>query len=279
MNSKIILAFVTGVALGGSGVYLMQRNPAPAPELTAKLAQLETALAQKQTELTKLQADAKATVADAAEPQTDEAKAAAEAAQAKAMQGMKDQQKKMKERLEKRIQAKVDEQLAVLKKRLGLNDAQLESVRALLTEKMMKGDLTFRAMGMMADENAEGSPKDTEMEMMAMMLDPMKGEKDADAKLLALLTPEQQTAFAAHKQEQRANKVEMATNKELAKIQGAMSLTSEQKDQIFSQLSQFANAEHDQPIPGMLAMIPSKQTNLNALRRRWERKLAIACWA
>ncbi len=265
MNPKVILSFISGLALGGGGVYCWQRaQPAPA-EITAKVTRLESALAEKQTELAKLQAKAKGSDTEQSSASAAEATAAAEQAQAKALQGMKDQRQKMKQRMEQRLNAKVDEQLAVLKKRLSLTDAQAESVRALLLEKLTKSDLGLRAMGAMTEEAGGGA--ENEKDMLALMLDPLKQEHETDAKVLDLLSPEQKAAFQSHQQEQRANKVEMAANKELAKLQGAMSLSGEQKDQIFATLSQFANQEHDQPIPGMIAMIQQQPQEIERIKK------------
>jgi uncharacterized protein YdcH (DUF465 family) len=268
MNSKMLFSFITGLALGGGGVYLWHHQQSSSVEITAKVTRLETALAEKQTALAKLQAKVKGTDSSDSSANVAEATAAAEQAQAKAMQGMKEQRLKMKQRMEQRLNAKVDEQLAVLKQRLGLTDAQAESVRALLAEKLTKGDLGLRSMGAMMDEST-GSPdqvKDNEKEMLDLMLDPLKQEHEMDAKLLALLSDAQKSAYQGHQQEQRTNKVEMATNKELAKLQGAMSLTAEQKDQIFGTLTQFANQEHDQPIPGVLAMIHQQPHELERVK-------------
>lgn len=259
----ISLAAVVVLAVVPAAYQWGAQGAVPPPELLAKLSHLETTLAQKQTELSKLQASARQSV------DKSPAKVRFEPAKAKApvfslpvtpTQLTEDRQKKLKEAVEVRLQARVEEQLAILKQRLGLNDAQCGAMRTLLRDKVLNGDFTLRTMLGGQDK------KDVIKDMTAMITDPMKREQDADAKLLALLTPAQREAFAAHKQEERVNSVEMATTKELAKIQGAMSLTPEQKDQIFASFSQITDAEFDRPITGAVAMLAQQAPGLTAAK-------------
>ena len=267
MNPKILLSFLVGLGLGGGGIYLMDRGGESPAEVKSKLTRVETELAQKQTELKELQrktASASLTAGGDASP---EQIAESEKQAAKTKSQMAKQREMMKKRMEDRMKSKVDEQLVTLKKKLGLTDEQVETVRGLLMDKFRKGDFAMRAYGAMEEEEGKTSHKDQEKEMMELMLDPQQQDRELDANILGLLTPDQQTAYAAHQQEKRANKVEMAANKELAKLQGAMSLTGEQKDQIFSTLSQFAEQEHDKPIMGMVAMIEKQPHEIERLRK------------
>lgn len=267
MNPKILLSFVAGLALGGGGIYLMNRGAESPAEVKSKLAKVEAELARKQTELKQLQQkSAPAAVKEDSEVSPEQsAEAEKQMAQAKAQ--MDKQREMMKKRMEDRMKTKVDEQLVTLKKKLGLTDEQVETVRELLMDKFRKGDFAMKAFGAMEQEDGQSYHKDQEKEMMELMLDPQKQDRELDEKILGMLTPDQQAAFKAHQQEQRANKVEMAANKELAKLQGAMSLTGEQKDQIFSTLSQFADQEHDKPIMGMVAMIEKQPNEIERLRK------------
>ena len=267
MNPKILLSFVAGLLLGGGGIFLMNRSGESPAEVKSKLAKVEAELAQKQTELQLLQKKSPSATVKAGDGVPPEQAAEAEKQRAQAQAQMNKQREMMKKRMEDRMKTKVDEQLVTLKKKLGLTDEQVETVRELLMDKFRKGDFAMRAYGAMEEEGGQTSPKDQEKEMMELMLDPQKQDRELDEKILGMLTPDQQAAFKAHQQEKRANKVEMAANKELAKLQGAMSLTGEQKDQIFSTLSQFADQEHDKPIMGMVAMIEKQPHEIERLRK------------
>ena len=266
MNAKLLLSFLFGLIFGGVGVYFLGPRGKPPAEMKAKVARLEAELVQKQTALKEFQA--KSAVVDSAESQQSAEKIAEQEQQQARMKAQMERQRQvMKKKVEARLAAKVDEQLAVLTKKLGLTDEQVADVRKLLMDKLLQGDFGLMAMNAMGGEGDDSSGKNREREMMEMMLDPQKQEKAMNEKLLALLTPDQQQGYAAHQQEQRANKVEMATNKELAKLQGAMSLTSEQKDQIFATLSQFADQEHDKPIPGMIAMFGRQAGEIERVKK------------
>ena len=267
MNPKILLSFLVGLGLGGGGIYLMNRGGESPSEVKSKLARLETELAQKQTELKQLHQKYPEVQVQAVGEASPEQVAESEKQAAKAKSQMDKQRGVMKKRMEDRMKSKVDEQLATLKKKLGLTDEQVETVRGLLMDKFRKGDFAMKAWGAMGEDEGEVSHRDQEKEMMDLMLDPQKEDRELDEKLLGLLTPGQQAAYSGHKQEQRANKVEMAANKELAKLQGAMSLTAEQKDQIFSTLSQFADREHDKPIMGMVAMIEKQPQEIERIKK------------
>ena len=267
MHSKIILSFLAGIALGGGGVYLMNRGAESPAEVKSKIFKMETELAQKQTEIKQLKEKSTALSVMANGEVSPEQAAESEKQAAKAKSQMDKQREMMKKRMEDRMKSKVDEQLVTLKKKLGLTEDQVETVRELLMDKFRKGDFAMKAFGAMGDDEGAASAKDQEKEIMDLMLDPQKQDREMDAKILGLLKSDQQAAYAAHQQEKRANKVEMAANKELAKLQGAMSLTAEQKDQIFSTLSQFADQEHDKPIMGMVAMIEKQPQEIERIKK------------
>lgn len=154
------------------------------------------------------------------------------------------QQERMKKALNDRKAMKVAERLSALKSRLGLTDAQAENLKKVLMENMK--DPSDMLLAGMQQEGKDQSPKN-ELDLLLSM---MKGgnDKELDAQVVALLTPEQQQAYAAFQAEQKANKVEIKANKELARLQNSMSLSPEQKDKAFGVFSQLATAEIENPV-------------------------------
>ena len=267
MNPKTLLVFLSGLLVGGGALYFIPRHAEPSGEMKQQLAKLASELDQSRAEVTQLQAKVKETAAPEADPEVAErekTEAVKHAEQRTAQQ--KARMEKLKQKVEDRLKIKVEEQLALLKKKLGLTDAQGESVRELLLDSLRKNDFALKVMRAQSETPQEGG-YDAEKEMMETLLNPQKKEQELDAKLLGLFSPAQQAAYAAHQQEQRTNNVEMAANKELAKLQGAMSLSGEQKDQLFSTLTAFANQEHDQPIPVMIARIEKQPGELERIKK------------
>ena len=68
---------------------------------------------------------------------------------------------------------------------------------------------------------------------------------DLPASVEAVLTGDQQPAYAAFQAEEKANRIEMKANAELLGLQAAGGLSPEQKDQAFNQLSQLASSEEE----------------------------------
>jgi hypothetical protein len=159
--------------------------------------------------------------------------------------------KKMQERMKRQYAAKqklkLDEKVAVLRKRLGLTDAQAASVRELL-EKNPVGVQSIIARSMAGEQVDE---KDS----MLAMLRPGKKDAELTAKITELLTPEQQEVYTTVRQEQRANDVEVKANKELARLQSSLTLSPEQKDKAFATLTKLADEEYDNPVNHMAAMM------------------------
>ena len=83
-----------------------------------------------------------------------------------------------------------------------------------------------------------------------------------------MLSPEQQDEFAAFQQDQRENRVEIATNREMAQLQQQLTLTPEQKDQAFQALGDIARKEAENSQKGFdpAAMDAAKQARIDALR-------------
>ena len=159
-------------------------------------------------------------------------------------------QERMKKAIHDRKAMKVAERISALKARLGLTDEQAGSLKNMLMENMKdSSDVVLAGM------NQEGK-RQTPNDELGTLLSLMNGgnDKELDAKVIELLTPEQQQAYAAFQAEQKANKVEVKANKELAKLQNSMSLSAEQKDRAFSVFSQLAAAEWENPVSPFAAM-------------------------
>jgi gas vesicle protein len=243
MNTRFLIGILGGAAVGfTAGWSLSPRSSDSAGEpLNSRIVQLERELSVKSRELTKLEkqaeklnAAAKTNPPDtpAFDPQSPE---------------IVQRQERMKKQMQDKQKLKLDERMAVLRARLGLNDRQAAAVRELL-EKNPSGPQSLMMQAMAGEEMDEKA-------MLQSILRP--GEKAAEltADITALLTPEQQQAYAEFRQEQRANEVEVKTNKELARLQSSLTLTPEQKDKAFTVLSTLADQEYDNPVSPMVGLM------------------------
>ncbi|BCU76211.1 hypothetical protein [Luteolibacter sp. LG18] len=144
---------------------------------------------------------------------------------------MKEIMERMKQAQQEKRARKVDERLAALKSRLGLTDEQAAKVRAVLEHGEDGGDGAGDTIDVAKLLNGES-----------------KDERDAaDGKLAGLLTPDQQAKFQAFQQEQKENRIEIATNREMTRLQQGLTLTAEQKDRAYQALGELAQREDDQP--------------------------------
>ena len=245
MNPKSLSFLVVGLLAGSAGGYFLRGNSVATAEqvrvqtLEKEIATLKMAAAKEKTAVSSSSAENGVAVAvDASltpgnDEQTEKFKKQAEA-----------QQERMKKALNDRKAMKVAERLSALKSRLGLTDAQAENLKKILMENMK--DPSDMILAGMNQEGKEHTPQDE----VNMLLTMMKGgnDKELDAMVVAQLTPEQQQAYAVFQAEQKANKVEIKANKELARLQNSMSLSPEQKDKAFNVFSELASAELENPV-------------------------------
>jgi hypothetical protein len=277
MNTKLLLSFVIGSGLGAAGAWLLPSRGNDLEDGKSRLDSLTAELGRKTQEIKDFKKrfpadpDSVASLGKTAEDkaaiarQIDEANLASQ----KAVEASKKRAEKVKQKMEARLQSKVDEKLAVLKTKLGLSDAQMASFGPLMLEHLKKSQVNMFGVGLSySDANTENSdPKNREKEMFEGFLDPLKREKALDAKLQALLEPAQLESYAAHKKEERANQVEVATNKEMARLQGAMTLTTEQKDQVFGVLNALTEKEADTPISGVMMLMAKSPGGLEEAKK------------
>lgn len=181
---------------------------------------------------------------------------------------MKEMFAKMEEQRKEARARKIDERLAALKSRLKLTPDQETEVRALLeaSPDMDRGAGLLDAVKMAVD-GSSGVISATGATGATVGGSEATGES-FDRQLQALLSPEQQGDFVAFQQEQHENRVEIATNREMTRLQQQLTLTPEQKDQAFQALGNIARAEADQPGNRFdpAAIEAAKQARLNALR-------------
>jgi len=178
---------------------------------------------------------------------------------------MKEAFAKMEEQRKEARSRKIDERLAALKLRLNLTPEQEAKVRALLEE---SSEMGLAGMPFFASK-VSGDGKGGAISISGAVAGVGSEEGGSfDDKLAALLSPEQKDSFAAFQQEQRENKVEIATNREMGQLQQQLTLTPEQKDQAFQALGDIARREAENPQRGFdpEAMEAARQSRLDALR-------------
>jgi len=172
---------------------------------------------------------------------------------------MKEIMEKMKKAQEEKRARKIDERLAALKSRLGLTDEQAAKVKAILQKADEDGgDATDLLSGGKA------------IDVNKLLNGESKGDREAlDAKLAEVLTPEQQDKFQAFQQDQKENRIEIATNREMTRLQQSLTLTPDQKDRAYQALGELAQREENQPATSGIdpqAMMAKQQARRDALR-------------
>lgn len=175
---------------------------------------------------------------------------------------MKEMMAKMEEQRKEARARRIDERLAALKSRLNLTPDQEAKVRALLEAapdmQGLANDIHFSVNGKSGGLVTAGA---------ALGGGNANGGK-LDDQLAALLSSEQQDEFAAFQQEQRENRAEIATNREMSQLQQQLTLTPEQKDQAFQALGDIARNEAENPQNGFdpAAREAAMQARKDALR-------------
>jgi hypothetical protein len=240
MNARLVIGIVGGAAAGfAAGWFLRFQDPPATGTGNVRIVQLETELKNKTREVERL-------TKAAAKPGGDNQTPDVPAYDPKSPEVVK-RQEQIKKQMQEKQKLKLDERVAALRTRLGLNDEQAAAIRELL-EKNPSGPQSFMAQAMAGEDVDESG-------MLLAMLRPGQKTAELTAKIAAVLTPEQQQAYAAVRQEQRTNDVEIKANKELARLQTSLTLTQEQKDKAFTLLSTLADQEYDNPVSPMAGPI------------------------
>ena len=156
-----------------------------------------------------------------------------------------------------RKQRRIDERVAALRARLNLDDAQTAKVRALLESRDEEEDMLSKVI----------SGEST--------LPPAAGEtarkrSDLEARISALLKPDQAASYAEFRQEQRENRIEVATGREMTRLQQSLTLSPAQKDQVYQALGAIATSEEERGDTG-ISIDPEvikarRQSRLDALK-------------
>jgi gas vesicle protein len=253
MNQRFLIGILGGVVAGFFlGWFLRPQPSSGIPEVTsARVAQLEAELQSKTSQLERLTKPAiKPPVA--AKTEASETRAVATQAKARA-EAAGNRREVMQQQFQEKQKLKLDERIAALRARLNLTDEQAAAIREIM-EKNPQGP---EAMMMSAMAGGEAD----KARLVVDFLRP--GEKSAEltGKITALLTPEQQEAFTAFRQEQRTNDIEIKTGKELARLQSSLTLSPEQKDKAFAVLSAMAEQEYDTPVSPIASLMVQQIEN------------------
>src|SRR5690606_24171185 len=70
-----------------------------------------------------------------------------------------------------------------------------------------------------------------------------KKRADLESQISSLLKPEQAAAFTEFRQEQRENRIEVATGREMTRLQQSLTLSPAQKDQVYQALATISTSE------------------------------------
>ena len=245
MNQRFLIGILGGGVAGFALGWVLRPHSSSAPP-EASVAQLEAALQSKTSQLERLTKPAIKPPGAAETGPSEPPAAAARVAKVKAEASSNRREDMQKQFLEKQ-KLKTDERLAALRARLNLSDEQAAALREIL-EKNPQGPEAM-IMSAMAGK---------EVDKARLIVDFLRpGQKSAELteKVAALLTPEQQEAYTAFRQEQRTNDIEIKTGKELARLQASLTLSPEQKDKAFAVLSAMAEQEYDTPVSPMAGFL------------------------
>lgn len=162
-----------------------------------------------------------------------------------------------KEAAEKKTR-RLDERMATLKSRLNLDDATAAKVRALLENSAEEEDRVVEAAGGLVWTDPADSGK------------PALNRAAMDESILKLLAPEQAVAYKEFAAEQKENRIEVVTAREMTRLQENLTLTPGQKDKVYQALNEIA-AREEQDAKQSADLDPAelkarRQVRLDALR-------------
>lgn len=163
----------------------------------------------------------------------------------------------MAKELAARKARRLDERVAALKDRLNLDDATAAKVRAALASGEEEEDRVMEAV-----EGKDPAPVEPG--------EPTRKREALDESITKLLSPNQATAYKEFAAEQKENRIEVATGREMTRLQANLTLTPDQKDKVYQALNEIAAKEEEDGRQAMdLApkeMKARQQARLDALR-------------
>ena len=259
MNKSSIIFGIGGLLVGSLGTSLYYRSNAPVPTPVAAVPGSPKAEKKIVATETTPKVEVVENVASKPTAETKQASIATTLDSAK----MAEVKKMMSDQANQRKTLKVNEQLAGLKKQLGLTDEQAEELRPLISRMMASG----RGLDISELMSGDGKMEFSADKMKERSAKIAEDKKAAENELIAKLSPEQKLAYDQWKLAEKANKVELATNRELSSLQSQMSLTAEQKDRAFAALSTLAQNEMDvDPLAEPVKFMERRKGRIEALK-------------
>jgi hypothetical protein len=163
----------------------------------------------------------------------------------------------MAKELVARKQRRIDERLAALKTRLNLDDTQTAKVRSLLEAGDEEEDMLSKVIA--GDSSLPPSAGSAAQK-----------RANLEEQISAVLKPEQAAAYGEFRQEQRENRIEVATGREMTRLQQSLTLSPGQKDQVFEALGRIAASEEERGDTGISidpeVLKARRQARLDALK-------------
>lgn len=157
------------------------------------------------------------------------------------------------------LEQRSQRQLARLQQRLDLNPFQTETIRQILERRA-------RGMAETMKHIYSGKPDPTEIDAIREDI------RDPEEQILAILTPDQQLAYAQMRAEERAETALRSANNEFLELRSTLDLRDDQEDRVFNILhdqarrQQFASDSDDpEPADPVEAMQRVMQRKLEAL--------------
>ena len=124
------------------------------------------------------------------------------------------------------------ERIAAFKARLNLDEAQTARIKTLLEAGDEEDDMVSKAIA--GQSTLPAAPGEA-----------AKKRADLESQISSLLKPEQAAAFTEVRQEQRENRIEVATGREMTRLQQSLTLSPAQKDQVYQALATISTSEED----------------------------------
>lgn len=126
-----------------------------------------------------------------------------------------------------------------MKQRLNLSPEQEQAIHDILMKQLQQGSEA-------AQKLFSGKLSPDELKK----LKDSSGNTNPEEAIKALLTPEQQAAYADYQQEEAVSNARLAANAELLQMQGSLGLSQEQQDQVFNALYDYTVAQLSGKSPG-----------------------------
>lgn len=134
---------------------------------------------------------------------------------------------------------RMNERVGILTERLGLSPDQASKIKEIMEAGLSEREEAFN---LFAGEAVGGMSEYMLPENVLRISDQVK----MDEKTAEILTPEQKPEFEIFRKEQKENQIEISASREMLEIQENLTLTPEQKDNIYQQLTQILTEEYGQ---------------------------------